>query len=217
METQSAIDAAIAQAQANAGAIATANDTQVSTVASATNLTVDDMLSGSMVVDHWLKVNEYGLFIGSDRTPFTSIPVTLNMDEVQYCWSVKWGQNPVKYGKTYDKVTDVTGKPWTQVLQNAQSQDAKAYEYRSADVPFTLVEDLKDGNGEILASAGQVLGASIATTGWKIFAKFLQTMQRAGADIHSGTIKMDLGFEPQNRSGSQWGLLTYNNPEEITG
>src|SRR5262249_41337042 len=56
-------------------------------------LTLDQMIIGNIHVDGWLKVNAYGLFIDSDRTPFQSLELGLPMNEIGYNYSIKVG-NP---------------------------------------------------------------------------------------------------------------------------
>lgn len=172
-------------------------------------LSIDDMMMGSLQVDAWLKVNEYGLFIGDDKTPFDSIKVSVDLEDIKYCFSVKWGQNPAKYAKTYDHIMDTQGRPWVQTVQHAQAQDAKAYEYRSADVPLIALEDLKNKAGEVLVSAGDVLGFSISATGWKYFSRFIATLQKSGINTRQGVIIGSIGYEARQKDTSKWGNVTF--------
>lgn len=171
-------------------------------------LGVDDMLSGSLDVVAWLKVNEYGLFIGADRSPIASIPVVINMNEVSYCYSVRYG-NPAVYEKTYDRVTNVKGGSWIDTLAKAQRIDANASEFRSADIPFYLVDDVKNPKGDVLAEAGKAIGHSLSVTGWKAFQRFVQDARNAGLDIYNGSIKANLTFEVQKNQKGTWGILAF--------
>jgi hypothetical protein len=58
-----------------------------------------------------VKVNAYGLFIDSDRTPFQTLELGLAMNEIGYNYSIKFG-NPVTYLKTYDRISCATGGSW---------------------------------------------------------------------------------------------------------
>jgi hypothetical protein len=51
-------------------------------------LTLDQMLIGSIHVDGWLKVNAYGLFIDSSRTPFQTLELGLPMNEIGYNYQI---------------------------------------------------------------------------------------------------------------------------------
>ena len=173
-------------------------------------LGVDDMLSGSLDVVAWLKVNEYGLFIGADRTPLEKIEVIINMNEVSYCYSVRYG-NPAVYEKTYDRVSNVKGGSWVDTLAKAQRIDPNASEFRSADIPFYVVNDVKNNKGEVLVEAGKAIGHSLSVTGWKAFQRFVQDARNAGLDIYNGSIKATLGFEVQKNQKGTWGILNLSN------
>lgn len=177
-------------------------------------LGVDDMLSGSLDVVAWLKVNEYGLFIGQDRTPIQTIDVIINMNEVSYCYSVRYG-NPAIYEKTYDRVTNVKGGSWIDTLAKAQRIDPNASEFRSADIPFYLVDDVKNAKGEVLAPAGKAIGHSLSVTGWKAFQRFIQEARNTGLDIYNGSIRTTLGFEVQKNQKGTWGILQFSNISSV--
>ncbi len=221
-----AIEAAIAQATANAANMVAAGAVPAAAAAAvpaaysapatpAAPLTIDDMLSGSLDVNAWLKVNEFGLFIGADKTPFQTIRVKLDLSSVMYCYSIRYG-NPAQYAKTYDHVTDVKGRPWVEVVRQAQQIDSKASEFRSADVPFICLDELKGRDGKTLAAEGDVLGTSISVTGWKPFQTFLKDLQRAGFNIHSDSVELELGYITRKNDKGEWGILTYNNPQHAS-
>ena len=174
-------------------------------------LGLDDMLSGAITVDAWIKVTEHGLTIGTDRTLFDSIPVTLDMKAVAYCYSVRFG-NPAQYEKTYDRNVSTKGQAWSQVLTKAQQVDEKASEFRSADLPFTLREDLKNKKGDVVIAAGSSLGHSLSVTGWKAFQDFVTALQKANIDPRSAEVDLDLGFEVRTNSKGTWGVLNFENP-----
>ena len=64
--------------------------------ATASLLTLDQMMIGNIHVDGWLKVNAYGLVIEANRTPFHALELGLPMNEIGYNYSIKLG-NPVTY------------------------------------------------------------------------------------------------------------------------
>ena len=170
-------------------------------------LTVEDMLSASLTIDAWLKVSKFGLTIGEDTTVFDRILVDLHFEDIQYCFAVRYG-NPAIYAKTYDRVRDLLGRPWDDVCHNARLVDPQAGEFPSADVPFIARQDLRDRTGEIIVHEGDVLGHSISVTGWRVFRRFLKDAERAGIDIRHGTVRLDLGSEPQKNDKGEWGVLT---------
>lgn len=221
MSNQS-IDAAIAAAQAAAAQVpaqANAAMTGAATPATASvqtgaPLTFDDLALGSLDVNGWLKVSEFGLKVGNDNTLFDEIDVTIPMGEVAFCRAVRFG-NPAKYERTYDGVSNVRGGSWAETIMRAQKIDAKASEFRSADIPFILNEALETKKGEVLAEVGDRLGHSISITGWKGFQAFLKSCQRAGMDIRDGYIRCTLGFEVKKNDSGTWGVLTFAEAREV--
>lgn len=218
----STIEEAIAAAKANAANVVTENAVTVANGAGVPGmpaprgvpLGLDDMLGGSLNVVAWLKVNELGLRIGNDNTLFDELDVAIPMNEVAYCYSVRYG-NPAVYEKTYDRVSNSRGGSWMDTLARAQRVDPKASEFRSADVPFYALADIKNKKGDILVKEGEAIGHSLAVTGWKAFQQFVQKAQAAGMDVRSGIIKVKLGFTEQKNQKGTWGILKFGDPEEI--
>ena len=175
-------------------------------------LGVDDMLQGALSVAAWLKVNEYGLSIGTDRTLFESLPVILDLGAIQYCYSIRFG-NPAQYAKTYDRRTDARGGSWLNTVQSAQRLDPKANEFRSADIPFRLMKDAvsKDGKTVIL-KAGESIGHSLSITGWTAFQELIQKLKSANIDYQNAVLEVDLGFTVKTNAKGTWGILAFNNP-----
>lgn len=172
-------------------------------------VSLDDLMVGSMAVDAWLKVSEFGITIGKDKTIFQTLDVLLDMTEVQGGFAIKAGQNPAKYWRSYDKVTCVTGGTWAEACATAQRIDPKAREYRTADLPFTVIEDIKNAKGEVLVASGNRLGHSLSTTGWKNFELFYRDLVRNG--LSRSVLKIQLGFEAKSGNGNEWGVFTYTN------
>lgn len=209
-----AIDDAIAKAKQNAAAAVPQTIEGTSSAVStqrAAPLGLDDMLAGGITVDAWIKVGEHGLQVGTDRTLFDTIPVTLDMSQIAYAYSVRFG-NPAQYEKTYDRVTSVKGKSWAQTLADAQRIDDKASEFRSADLPFVLRETLTNKGGTEIIGAGSTLGHSLSITGWKTFQDFVTQLQKLGVDPRNSVIDLDLGFEVRTNSKGTWGVLKFENP-----
>lgn len=177
-------------------------------------LTVDDMLMGGLAIDAWLKVSKFGMTIGEDATIFQTLPVELHFAEVQYCFGVRYG-NPAIYAKSFDHVFDTRGRPWSEVLRLAREIDPDTSDFPTADVPFVALGALRDRKGDILVEPGDVLGHSISITGWKFFQRFLRSAQRTGIDIHTGAVRLDLGFEGQSNQKGDWGVLTFSNVQRL--
>lgn len=217
--TQSAIDAAIAQATANAASFnpnpvvvqtAPTSVTTYTNPGTASPLSVNDMLQGSLDVAGWLKVSHFGFSIGSDTTMFDRISVRMEMDEIMWNFTLRYG-SPAQYEKTYDHVTDVKGRPWVAVVQQVQMIDPKASEFRSADIPFYPREALLNKKGELIIPEGAAMGHSISQTGFKYLTKFIRAADKAGLDIHTGSINVDIVHNPESNDKGKWGTIRFEN------
>lgn len=209
----STIDDAIAAAKATAANAVPSTQVEGKAVGAprAAPLGLDDMLAGGITVDAWIKVSEYGLNVGTDKTLFETLPVTLNLADVAYCYSVRFG-NPAQYDKTYDRYTSVKGKAWPTVIAEAQRVDDKASEFRSADLPFVLRESLTNKKGEEIIAKGSTIGHSLSITGWKSFQDFVKALTNMGLDPRNAVVDLDLGFEVRTNSKGTWGILKFDNP-----
>lgn len=181
---------------------------------------MDDM-SGAMVVDKWLKVKEFGILIGDSAELITKpMKVLFNAtDGVGFSlkMAIKWG-SPVQYKSSYDGVTTWgSGLTWAQQIAEVQQINPKSTPYRSADLPFTLLEDVVGQNG-IIASKGTKVGNSLATTNWGEFETFWNQIKFK--QFVNQQVVLDLGFAPKSGKGFRWGVLTFNNvrlatPEDL--
>ncbi|MGO7308802.1 hypothetical protein ACCS91_33645 [Rhizobium ruizarguesonis] len=224
MSNQSIADAIAAAQQAAANSVpanvpASMGSTAVGApVAAGAPLGLDDMMAGGVSVDHWLKLTADGIKIGDKTKPLDTIEVYLDMSEIAYNFSVKYNVNGTAvYHKTYDRVTDAQGGPWIATMQKAQSIDPKAYEYRSAEIPFVLAADVESKTkGELAAAAGDRLGLTLSTTGWKKFQDFVRDLARKGIDAKSASVKFTLGYETKQKAGvNDWGVPTFLKVEEV--
>lgn len=175
---------------------------------------LDDLMTGSMAVDGYIKLKEFGILVGSDTKFHETLEVEIDLSAIQYKYSVRWG-NPVNYASTYDRVTDSRGGSWLATLTKAQAVDPKASEFRSADIPFTLLEDVIGKDGGVVFEAGKTVGHSLAITGWKGFAAFIKNLQNKGYDVYNDTVRITLGYEVQKNAKGTWGVLSYGDPKAV--
>ena len=89
--------------------------------------------------------------------------------------------------------------------------DPRAYEYRSAEVPFALADDVASMDGEILATAGQRIGKTLSATEFKPFSLFVQSLYRAGLEQEGcnpvGRYPVQLTCEGRKGPGTKYGVL----------
>jgi hypothetical protein len=168
------------------------------------------MIAADLAVDHWLKVNQFGLFIDANRTPFKSLELALSLDEIVATRQIKAG-HPVKYWKTLDGATCLTGGSWEDVVAEAQILDPRARDYRSADLPFVALSDIVSADGELLAAKDERIGHSLSMTGWRSFSRFLRRLH----NLERETYRIALGFKALSRGPNCWGVLEFMNYEVI--
>ncbi|TPJ51629.1 MULTISPECIES: hypothetical protein [unclassified Mesorhizobium] len=189
-----------------ANAVTTASPSQGAVAQAGRPMGLDDAMAGAVVVDEWLKVNEHGLQIGAKKPLLEEMKVRIDLSDVAYSESVKYG-NPATYRKTYDRVMTTDGSTWAQALSEARAVDPKARPYRSADIQLELLDDIKLKDETV--TAGTILGHSFSTTGFKSFAKLVKQMQKDGNDPAGDTIDVTVGYLEQASNGNTWGILDF--------
>lgn len=186
---------------------AVATQTQSTAVAMPTagkKLSMDDLMIGQMVVDGWMKVSEDGLKVGEGSKYIEEFEGIIDMTEgVGYTpqLTVKYGNSPVNYVKTYDQASTNTGKSWSEELVRIAQIDPKARPYPSADVIITLEKDA----GTL--KAGQTVGYALATTSFKHFATFLKEVKAQG--LEGARVHVKVGYIARDSKGNKWGEAKY--------
>jgi hypothetical protein len=210
------VDAAIAAAQAaaattpatapvpvpvapQAGAVATVP-------ARGTPMTLADLNTGGLTVDHFLKVNQFGLTFDKDETLHQEILVDIDLSRVVVCETIKFGKNPVNYLKTYDGVVCASGGSWAAAVQRAQAIEPGARPYKSVEIPMTNVSEIKLKDKVI--PAGAKIGHSTSTTNKAHFQSLLDDVAKAGLTLTS-TVRVKIGRESKEKNGNKWGLVTF--------
>ena len=130
---------------------------------------IDAFLSGPVRPDAYLKVNG-GLMIGSNPTPLQEITVALEVSNNGLTPSkvLRFGDGPSSvYKKTYDGKHEVeSGEDFATLVTGAKrTWGDKAVVYDSADLLFTVVNDIKGPKGDVILEAGKRLGYSTPKTG----------------------------------------------------
>lgn len=205
---QAAIDAARQQQQAAATEVITPSDsTAVAAPAQAMpvgkRITLEDLATGTMAVDAFLKITHYGFTLGQVDKPFeTPLKVKINMVENSGYTpnqTIKFGQNPVTYVKTYDEARTADGKSWPAELDRIRRIDPKASPYPAVDLVMTLLQDHNE------LKAGQTIGYTTATTSFKHFLAFAKKVAEAGLSGYE--VEAVLKCLPRAKNGNKWGEL----------
>lgn len=207
---------ALAKAQAAAAAtplpgtaVATQQTGAVATVAPQ-KLSMESMAQGSMAVDKWFKVTEDGLKIGDSKLIVGPVLATIDMTEGSgfiLKFAIKGG-NPAQYAYTTDMANAVGGGSWEGAQARIRALDPKASPYRAVDLPFTLVEEVKDMSGAVVGAAGDVLGYTTSTTNWANWQQFHKEVAEAGLLGQRVTVKLTAQART-NKNNNKWGVMAF--------
>lgn len=160
-------------------------------------------------VEDWLKVNEYGLTVGTDKTILSEIKATVLMvqDEGFYLkHSIKYG-NPAQYFSSYDGVTCDRGGLFSEAVAKARRVDPKANPYPAADIIFVLREDVK--LKEKTLPAGTKLGHTTSTSNWQDFGEFVREVTNAGLIGQEVNVKLTSEAVTGKKNGYTWGIMKF--------
>jgi hypothetical protein len=163
----------------------------------------------SKLVEDWIKVTEYGLTIGADRTILLGLKVAIDMTEgggffVKH--SVKYG-NPAQYYSSYDGTTCDRGGMWADAMIKAQRADPKVKAFPAADIIFTLLEDVKLKDRTV--PAGTKLGHTTSTSNWQDWAEFYRDAVKN--DQLNTTVQAVISAESVTgkTNGYTWGIMKF--------
>lgn len=216
------VDAAIAAADKQAQQISQAKDVSTSVALSeqpngtvqvyqpAKAPTVDDLTSGTMVVDAFLKVGPDGLRIDNKNDLIESVVVKIDTREsigITAFNGVRFG-NPAQYLKTYDGVTCTSGGTWIEAQNRARMVDPAITPYMGADLCMTLAEDAVNMRGAVVSKAGIVLGHSTSITNRKNLTEFIKKLDAQGLRGEVVLVRIT-SQDRTNPAGNRWGVLKF--------
>lgn len=201
--SQSPAPGQLVTAQPQGGAVA------VATPAAA--FSMETIGAGSMSVDKWLKVKEFGLLIGEDKDLLTTFNAVLDMTDGRG-FMVKQGikgGNPAQYAYTFDGAVANDGKPWEQSIARIRLLSPSASPYPCVDLPFLTIEDVKTADGKkVLLEGGKRLGYTTSTTNWSEWKLFYDSVKAEG--LLGKQVLVKLGFRARtNKAGNNWGVVTF--------
>lgn len=153
-------------------------------VAAAKPMSLDDAMStAGLAVDHYLKVNEFGLTIGNLKGMLEQVIVGIQMDKMNdrafTTIRATAGGNST-YFKTRDGVSCVSGGSWADAVRKAGQIDPQAQPYSSVDLEMVLLEDAVDVKGAVVAPAGKTLGKGLTYTDMKSFGALYSALKTQG-------------------------------------
>lgn len=164
-------------------------------------------------VDTWLKVNEHGLQIGTEKGLVDSIEARILMVEDDGFFvkqSIKWG-SPVRYANTYDGKMSDKGGSWADQVMRVTQMDPKAKPFPSADVILVLAKSVK--LKEKTVPAGTKIGLTLSMSNFGNWQEFYREISKAG--LLGQEIDVTIGSEEVNgKNGYTWGVCTFELPKE---
>lgn len=222
-----AIQDAIRKAQAAAGSVASAAAASAPSGGNAVvpaashavaaalppgqKVSMEQLMTGGMNVDAWIKVKEYGLVVGTSDELITEFECRIELVEGMGFvpkYSIKAG-NPAQYWSTYDGVMSDKGIPWAEAIAKACALDNKAKPYAAVDVPMVLTKDIVSPKGVLLAKVGDRVGYATSTTGfreWQDFYKKAATQGWIGQDVEVKVTSKRM----TNKNNNAWGVMVWN-------
>ncbi|MDE2105554.1 MAG: hypothetical protein KGL39_50475 [Patescibacteria group bacterium] len=205
------IQAAIAAAQQVANAVQMTAATNAASVPAVANpgrvRSIDDALeSAGAAVEEFVKVTESAFTLNGKRVE--ELVGFINPKEVQIAYAVRFnppGSSTTKFARSYNGVTEAqTGRPWADVVAQAQAVDPKCRgAYDAAEIPVILEADLRAGDK--VYKAGSRVGITTSVTAFKPFmAWYREAKAEFGSDVN---IPMRVFVEQKSKAGIRdWGV-----------
>lgn len=163
----------------------------------------------SKSVETWIKVSEFGINIGTDRTPlFETVKVKILMAEndgffVKHTIKTRAGE----YYSCYDGTTCDKGGLFSDAVARVQRMEPEQKVYASADIIFILDEDVKLKDKTL--PAGTKLGHTTSMSNWQNWAEFYRDVAKAG--LLGQEVEAVVGFDTvtSKKNGKTWGVLNF--------
>ena len=214
----SALNAAIAAAReqaanvpANVPATVSQAPVPANTNGAGMSMSFADFRPAVVPADEFLKVKEFGLLIGKSDGIIQGFKAIINPWEIDISKTIRWG-NPARYEHTKDGQYTLRGRPWFEVVAEAQRIDDKAVPYMSATFLMELAEDVEAKNmqGKVVDTfpAGLLVGYSTPPTGAGEADKFRRALEARG--LMNVPVLVDVGYKPRkNAKGNVWANVTW--------
>lgn len=171
--------------------------------------------AGGISVDEYLRMDQAGFQIGTDmKKYFDEMIVELDMNEVVPIYSARGevGGN-TKFIKSYDGVTTPNGQNFQQALAHLEATTKCSGIYQSAEIPVTLLEDIRTADG-VTVPAETRIGITPSVTGFKEFQSFVRTLTKQGNQNAVVKVKVK-HLMRTNRNNNKWGVAQFELIEKI--
>lgn len=176
-------------------------------VASNGTFSMDDLMSNKMSVDSYLRVKYQQLLIGDDLVGDQELYVSINLANVVLKMSIKGG-SPVIYRSTTDGKTCTSGGSWLAAIEEVQRKSPTAQPYNCADIPMVIAKNVKNFQGNVVASVGAMVGHTTSTTNWRNWVSFYQSLPD---DVKERKEEVFVKITRQDiqKKGNSWSVLAF--------
>lgn len=173
----------------------------------------DDFKSTGMAVDMILSIRSGIPCVSKKEIVKKAFKATLLFAETKVKQTIKCEtpDKQIHYFSTYGGGVDSRdGRPFSEKVAYCQMHDKNAFVYPSADLVFTLDEDLLDPDGKVVAHKGTRVGHSTSATSRKSLEEFYAACNLKHIDTKTAEVPVTIGFKTMtNREGSRtWCIVT---------
>lgn len=184
--------------------------------------TFDDLNSGGLNVDEFIKVDEHGFQSKKpDRkglVPKIKVAIdTRNGVGIQVFEGAVYGTNPYTYIKTYDGVREAKGGLWQEALNKAMIVNPQLRTYHAADISMTVLEDTLGHTGTKVFDKGANIGYSTPVTNKALLKSFLADVEKLS--LTDKVVDVEIVAIPKSNAKGTWGVVEFkvlgeHNPAE---
>lgn len=173
----------------------------------------DDFKSTGMAVDSILSIRSGTPCISKKEILKKAFKAKLLFAETKVKQTIKCEtpDGQLHYFSTYGGGVDSRdGRPFSEKIDYCKLHDPDAFVYPSADLVFTLEEDLKDPEGKVVAPKGSKVGHSTSATSRKSLQEFYAACSVKGIDTKTAEVPVIIGFKTMtNQAGNRtWCIVT---------
>lgn len=173
----------------------------------------DDFKSTGMAVDAILSIRSGTPCVSKKEILKKAFKAKLLFAETKVKQTIKCetADGQLHYFSTYGGGVDSRdGRPFSEKIEYCKMHDPDAFVYPSADLVFTLEEDLVDPEGKVVSPKGSKVGHSTSATSRKSLQEFYAACNLKGIDTKNDEVPVVIGFKTMTNQGGtrSWCIVT---------
>lgn len=156
----------------------------------------------------YIKVNEFGIRVGQDKTFLTGFKAKILMVEDKgfvLKHTLRYGTAPVSYVSTYDGITSDKGGSWADTVARVRRTDPAAEPYVAADILIKLDEKVKLANETL--EPGKLVALNTSKTNFSEWQDFYAACAEEG--VLGQEVDVMIGFREIQHNKNTWGVVTF--------